>query len=64
MSILSDNTEEKALRIIANILDKFDLITHLKMTKEDDGDFTKAQNLLKRIIHSNPEMDKRKKVFF
>lgn len=57
MSILSDNTEEKALIIIANILEKLDLFTHLKMTKKDDEDFTQAQNLLKTIIDSNPEIN-------
>lgn len=56
MSILSDNTEEKALRIIANILEKFDLLSQLKMTKEDNNDCTQAQNLLKTIIDSNPEI--------
>lgn len=60
MSILSDKTEKKALRIIAEILEKFDLFNSLNMTKEDDCDFTQAQNLLKTIIDSNPEIQREK----
>ena len=53
MSNLADNTEYKALSIIANMVKEFERLHCLDMTKNDDWDATQAKNLLKGIIQAN-----------
>ena len=53
MSNLANQTEYKALTIIAKMIKEFEKLHYLDMTKEDDGDATKARNLLESIIQTN-----------
>ena len=46
MSNLANQTEYKALTVIAQMVKEFEKLHYLDMTKEDDQDATKARNLL------------------
>lgn len=53
MSILSENTEEKAIEVLAECVQLFEKLHYLKMTGQDAFDARMAENLLKTIIESN-----------
>lgn len=53
MSNLANQTEYKALTIIAKMIKEFEKLHYLDMTKEDDQDAIKARNLLESIIQTN-----------
>ena len=53
MSNLANQTEYKALTVIAQMIKEFEKLHYLDMTKEDDLDAKKARNLLESIIQTN-----------
>lgn len=53
MSNLADKTEYRALSIIAKMVQQFERLHYLDMTKPDDSDACQARNLLQGIIQSN-----------
>jgi len=53
MSILSGQTEEKAIAVIAECVLLFEKLHYLRMTAQDAFDTRTAENLLKGIIESN-----------
>lgn len=53
MSNISDKTEYRALSVIAQMVKDFEKLHYLDMTKNDDRDVCRAQNLLEGIIQSN-----------
>ena len=53
MSNLANQTEYKALTIIAKMIKEFEKLHYLDMTKEDDLDATRARNSLESIIQTN-----------
>jgi hypothetical protein len=54
MSILSDKTDLKAIRIIKRALKILEIMpTHIAMTKHDDFELSSAINMLKSIISHN-----------
>lgn len=52
MSVLSDFTDNKALKIIAKMVIDFEELNNLNMTKIDAFEATQAKNLLRGIVES------------
>jgi len=52
MSVLSDVTEKKALKIITKMVIDFEELNNLNMTKIDAFEATQAKNLLRGIVES------------
>jgi hypothetical protein len=50
MSTLAQQTEKRAIEILAQCLSYFELLANLKMTAEDDFDARQAENCLRKII--------------
>lgn len=53
MSNLANKTAYNAIKIIAKMVQQFENLHDVDMTKEDDWDATSARNLLEGIIQSN-----------
>ncbi len=53
MSILSNKTDYKAIKIIAKSLKLLDELDKLAMTKTDDFEVSLAKNMMKSIIDNN-----------
>ena len=58
MSILTDKTDYKVLKIISKCLKQLDEINslNLKVTKIDDFEISLARNMLKSIIDNNGQV--------
>jgi len=59
MSVLAQTTERKAITVLKKVLPYFDRLEKVAMTAEDDFDATTARNLIRRVIESNPERQRR-----
>ena len=53
MSNLAQQTERKAIKILANTLKEFDKLSSLNMTNTDAIDSRSAENLIRGIIETN-----------
>lgn len=53
MSQLSNRTERKAIKLLANTLRFFERLPNLKITSNDAFDIRAAENLIKQVIESN-----------
>lgn len=59
MSVLAQTTERKAITVLKKVLPYFDRLDKVAMTAEDAFDATTARNLIKRVIKSNPERQRK-----
>jgi hypothetical protein len=55
MSILSDKTDYKAIKIIARSLKTLDGLDKLALTKTDDFEISLAKNMMKSVIENNKQ---------
>ncbi|MGF7077737.1 hypothetical protein [Mucilaginibacter sp. UYCu711] len=53
MSTLTNNTDRRAIQLLANTLRFFEGTANLGMTAIDANEAREAENLIKRIIESN-----------
>jgi hypothetical protein len=55
MSILSDKTDYRAIKIIARSLKLLQGLDKLAMAKTDDFEISLAKNMMKSVIENNPK---------
>ncbi|MCR5862568.1 hypothetical protein LRS05_10590 [Flavobacterium sp. J372] len=60
MSRLTDITEQAAIRVIEDILTRFEDLDGLGVSAEDAFEIRKAENLLRAVAESSPHYTKRK----
>jgi hypothetical protein len=56
MSILSEKTDYRAIKIIARSLKFLQGLDNLAMTKTDDFEISLAKNMLKSVIENNGQV--------
>lgn len=54
MSLLTDITDKKAIRVIERILPRFGELDGLGVSAEDAFEIRKAENLLRAVVESSP----------
>jgi hypothetical protein len=53
MSILSDQTDYKAIQLLTECINKLDQLDKLQITNVDAFDISQAKNLMKTVVESN-----------
>ena len=61
MSILAQTTERKAVTTLKKVLPIFERLDHVAMSAADAFDTVTALNLIRRVIESNPEPQRKPK---
>ena len=61
MSVLAQTTERKAVTTLKKVLPIMERLDHVAMSAADASDTVTALNLIKRVIESNPEPQRKPK---